>query len=314
MAASLRSCWQNCCALDDERCLADPELKAIDAMEDALGPLDESTVAIRALIGRFEVCYHEADAEAERIVKAIGTGRCPVESNERPPQRRRELENTRDILSSWCEDPTQPAPDLTVGDVPAAELLGCIGEPSPLKVWQVRRIVDKVTEALDPSVPYRNIALAVGDYGEPDDSKTNGYGADEAPFVRQTAETIIEDTLDGRPSKVSLAMAIDLFMPCHWDFAGSLATILSAIGGDLHPKRPYACCARNVALSPLCPRLETISNTLNAFWTDRRPATDPDPDVLAWLGEPTPAKRWLAASLDKTIRLQLTLPFDVELV
>jgi hypothetical protein len=33
--------------------------------------------------------------------------------------------------------------------------------------------------------------------------------------------------------------------------------------------------------------------------------------LLTALGEPTPARRWLAASLEKTIRLQLDPPADV---
>jgi hypothetical protein len=44
-------------------------------MEDAIAPLDEQTTRIRELITRFESCYHEADKEAERIIRAIGDGR-----------------------------------------------------------------------------------------------------------------------------------------------------------------------------------------------------------------------------------------------
>jgi hypothetical protein len=39
-----------------------------------------------------------------------------------------------------------------------------------------------------------------------------------------------------------------------------------------------------------------------------------DRDILELLGEATPVKRWLSASLDKTIRLQLSQPFEIELV
>ncbi len=108
-------------------------------------------------------------------------------------------------------------------------------------------------------------------------------------------------------------MAIDLLMPCHWDFVGGLVIILKAIGGDLHPARPYACCARNLKLSPLCDRLRTISNTLSSFWKGEKVAKNIDRDVLASLGAATPIKRWLAASLDKTIRLHLSLPCEIDL-
>jgi hypothetical protein len=57
-----------------------------------------------------------------------------------------------------------------------------------------------------------------------------------------------------------------------------------------------------------------ISDTLNVFWRGETTTGDIDRCVLASLGAPTPVKRWLAASLDKTIRLHLTQPFDMDLV
>jgi hypothetical protein len=105
-------------------------------------------------------------------------------------------------------------------------------------------------------------------------------------------------------------MAIDMLEPCNWDFVGSVVTILRAIGGDLHPARPYACHQRNVELSPLRDRLKTISNTLRAFWKTEGKVEDIDEDVLASLGQLNPVKRWLAASLDKTIRLHLEVSSD----
>jgi len=156
-----RPCW---CNLGGE---ADSEMLDIDKMEDSIAPLDEDTTKIRQLITGFELCYHEADKEAEYIAQAIGAGHCPERSNERPPQRKKELENSLQILSSWCEDTAVSGLELDVGGISADELLSSIGPPSPLKLWQVERIVDKITEALDHSRPYHNMALDLGDYGEP---------------------------------------------------------------------------------------------------------------------------------------------------
>jgi hypothetical protein len=313
MEASLRSCWQNCYALDDKGFLEDKELLAIDKMEDSIAPLDNQTVAIRQLITRFEACYHEADKEAERIVKALCTGRCPKESHARPPKRKKELQNARRILSRWCKNPAIKGLNLDVGGISAGKLLSFIGQPSPLKIWQVQRVVERITEALDSSRRYHRMALDLGDYGQPGAKLAEEYYKDNPMFLKQTKEAIIHDTVDGRRSKVSLAMAIDLLMPCHWDFVGGLVIILKAIGGDLYPDRPYACCARNIKLSPLCKRLKIISNTLRAFWKGHKTAKTIDRVILASLGEVTPVKRWLAASLDKTIRLHLTLPFKIDL-
>jgi len=317
MSDDVRSCWLNCYAPGDRGFLEDLELLAINAMEDAIAPLDEQTVAIRRLITRFELCYHQADKEAELIAEAIGSGRCPEESNARPSQRKKELQNCFRILSRWCEDTAvqgmELGMELDLDGIPADGLLGFIGEPSPLKIWRVARIVDKVGEALDSERPYHRMALDLGDYGEPGEYPATDYYKDDLAFLKQTKETIIHDTVDGREGRISLAMAIDLLMPCHWDFAGSVVTILKAIGGDLHPARPYACCSRNVKLSPLCDRMRTISDTLGAFWKGDDMTEVLDRDILVSLGEVTAVKRWLAASLDKTIRLHLRMPFEIDL-
>ncbi|KPL24731.1 MAG: hypothetical protein AMJ75_02900 [Phycisphaerae bacterium SM1_79] len=299
-----RSWWRNC---DVE---ADSEILAIDQMEDSIGPLDTHTTQIRQLIARFESCYHQADKEAERIAKAIGAGRRPTESSARPPKRRKELQNSRRILSRWCKNTTIRDLNLDVGGIRADQLLSFIGEPSPLKVWQVERVVDKVIEALDPNRPSHRMVLDLGDYGEPGAYPTGEYYRDDASFLEQTKNTLIHDTVDGRKARISLGLSIDLLMPCHWDFVGSLVTILKAIGGDLHPPRPFACCSRNLGLSPLCDRVRTISNTLRSFWRGSKRIKDIDRDVLASLGPATTVKRWLAASLDKTIRLQLEASSD----
>jgi hypothetical protein len=302
----LRPCWQNCGGTDDE-------VLALDALEDSLAPLDEPTIRIRRLITGFEACYHEADKEAEFIAAAIGAGQCPERTDERPAPRRKELENARHILATSCEGLAITGLEPDVGGVRADELLRFIGEPSPLKRWQVARVADKISHALDPNHPYHNLALNVGDYGEPGTSTAEEHYEKDTTFLRWTRETIIHDTVDGRKSKVSLAFAIDLLMPCSWDFVGCLVTILKAIGGDLHPQRPLACCARNIRLNPLCERLRIISDTLRFFWENDAPAGNIDRRILAALGAPTPVKRWLAASLDKTIRLHLGQSFDIDL-
>ncbi len=298
------SWWQNCGVE------ADREILAIDKMVEAIGPLDEQTTKIRGLIMGMEMCYHEADIEAERIIKAIGSGRCPKESNERPPERKKELENCRQILSQWCEDTTVRDLDSDLGGISAEKLLSFIGQASPLKVWQVERIVDKVREALESNRPYHMMVFDVREYA-PGALPPGEHYKDAAEFLEQTKEIIIHDTVDGQEARMSLAMAIDMLEPCNWDFVGSIVTLLKTIGGDLHPERPYVCHQRNLKLSPLCDRMKTISNTLGAFWKAEETDETIDRDILASLGEATPVKRWLVASLDKTIRLQLEAPSDL---
>jgi hypothetical protein len=149
---------------------------------------------------------------------------------------------------------------------------------------------------------------------EPEKYQPQKHYEDSLAFLKQTSKTVIHDTVDGHQSGVSLAVAIDLLMPCHWDFVGVLVIILKAIGGNLHPEKPLTCCMRNIKLSPLYDRMKVISDTLNVFLKDEKTTKDIDRDILASLGEITPVKRWLVASLDKTIRLHLSLPFNVDLL
>ena len=51
-----------------------------------------------------------------------------------------------------------------------------------------------------------------------------------------------------------------------------------------------------------------VSKTLQVFCGDSEPDNESDSQVLKLLGKPTGEKRWLALSLDKTMRLQLNPP------
>ena len=303
MRDKINSCWGNCGAFYDES-LVDEEILAIDTMEESITPLDDNTVHIRGLITRFESCYHESDKEAEMIVGAIGSGQIPVESNDRPPQRKQELQNAHDILSAWCEGQSESVNDLCVGPVSANELFDCLGKPTDLKRWQVQRMIDQLKWALDRSYSYHVMALDIDEFGQPITIKHEEHYKDHLDFLNQTTTTMIHYTLDGEDSEMSLALAIDLHSPCNWNFIGNLVILLKAINGDLHPKETFAPCSLNARLTPLRGRLQTIANTLRVFWKNEKSAGEIDNDLLISLGTITPVKQWLAASLDKTIRLQ----------
>ena len=108
-----------------------------------------------------------------------------------------------------------------------------------------------------------------------------------------------------------MGLAIDMLMPCHWRFVENLRIVLEAIGGKLNPEKPFAACGRNITLLPIRRRMEVVSNTLNAFYNDPASNEEVDRDLLELLGRPTEVKKWLAASLEKTIRLQLNPPAEL---
>jgi hypothetical protein len=134
------------------------------------------------------------------------------------------------------------------------------------------------------------------------------WQGEDAAFHRLTRETLIHDTIDGQQAQISLEAAIDCLNGCNWNFPNNLVIILRAIGGDLYPSTPFAACGRNVRLVPSRDRMRVVVSTLSLFCDQSGVKADQtDPAILATLGDPTPTKRWLAASLKKTLELQLHL-------
>jgi hypothetical protein len=299
----LRACWQNCFGEGDPRA-GDPEVVSIDAMEDSLAPLEETYRQIRWQITGFEACYHESDREAERIIRAIGSGQPAAETGERPPGRKRELQNAYDFLCAWCAGQTEHCKTLCVGAIWADELAACLGAPTALKRWKVERIIEKLRQALEPEYVYHVMAFDTGEAGGPRAVKSDEYYKDHTDFLAQTLAAMIIYTLDGQPSEMPLAMAIDLLRPCNWNFANNFAILLRAVNGNLNAKGIFAPCSLNAGLTPLRGRLLAIADTLRGYW-NQKATREADEDIIRLLGAAAPVKQWLAASLDKTIRFQL---------
>jgi hypothetical protein len=117
----------------------------------------------------------------------------------------------------------------------------------------------------------------------------------------------IHDTVNGEAADVSLAVAIDLMFPCNWNFVDNLDIVLGAIGGELHTAQPFTVCARNIRHAPIRDRMQTVCRTLQYSLQHQRSENDVDSTLLELLGDIAAPQRWLVASLDKTIRLQLGL-------
>ena len=130
-------------------------------------------------------------------------------------------------------------------------------------------------------------------------------------FWLRTVRTVIHDTENGNEADLSLGLAIDMLMPCHWRFVENLQIVLGAISGRLNPEKPFAACGRNITLVPIRRRMEIVSNTLMVFCGGTESTQELNRDFLALLGEQTEVRRWLATSLDKTIRLQLRPPAEL---
>ncbi|MDP6380219.1 MAG: hypothetical protein QF662_02640 [Phycisphaerae bacterium] len=298
MTAALRPWWGNC---DGDP--QDKEIVAIDAMEDSLEPLDEQAAHIRALIRSLQLCHHKAERHVNLIVEAIGSG-----SSTKDPRKagvgcghpREELwKKSYDILSAWCSGSVGESAHLDVEGTPATELAAYIGEKTPLKVWQVERICDKFRAFMSPTLNYVEM-VEHRDYVE------NEYKG-HLQFRDLTVQAIVHDKKDGDDAEISLASAIDHLEPCNWNFLQNLVIVLKAIGGDLSPKTPLAAHGRNIKMNPIRERMRLVSDALRAFCEGNTAAGETDAGIFRALGEKTAAKHWLAASLDKTIRLQFGL-------
>ena len=319
MTRSLRPWWRNCALKPD------PEILKIDKMEDRIAPLTQSISKIRELISSLELCHHKADRWVANIIEAIGTGETQKGLGTREANRVHSVErvwqNACAALSVWCAGCPSPKVNMSIGPVPASQLLACLGNRSPLKEWQVQRVIEKIRSVIHwpqpydyPTAQYVWILLSGEEYELayrnecPDDYK------EHEDFWQKTVRTIIHDTDGGEQAELSLGLAIDMLWPCHWRFVTNLQIVLEAIGGELHPDEPYAACGRNINLFPIRDRMKIVSNTLRFFTGQKEIKKEKDKDLLDLLGEPTEEKRWLAASLDKTIGLQLNPPSDLRAI
>jgi len=319
-----RSWWRNCAVATDS------EILAIDRLEDAITPLTTGASRTRELISTLELCHHKAESWVANIVSAIASGDTDKGLGTRPAGATHPMERTWKnacaALSWWCAGCPAGSVDPNVGGRPASELLERLGPRSPLKEWQVQRIIERTREHIGWSGPrdeaaggYVPLLEAGSEYESMQRADCPEPYREHAGFWQQTVQmrildtelgdhhTVYGDLGYGEQTVLSLATAIDMLWPCHWDYVQNLETVLGVIGGDSSPRHPFAFCARNIKFSPLREPLKTASHTLQAFCQNRPPDDDVDAELLASLGEPSRQRQWLAASLDKTIRLQMDL-------
>ena len=303
--------WRNCGVEPDE------EIRTIDKLEDEISPLSEQMSRIRQLIGTIEMCHHKAEKWVDNILVAIGTGKTVKGLGARTAFQIHPMEivwqNTCSVLSAWCAGSPSDSIDSKIGDKSAKHLLNKLGKRSYLKEWQVQRVVEKISGFVGFALPVINSIeyVPLVEYGTEYESALRKdcpkYYSERSNFWRQTVQTIIHDTVDGEPAEVSLAVAIDLLMPCNWNFLNNLEITLSSIGGDLTPATPLALCARNIKLSPIRDKMFAICRNLRGYCRNKRTNENFDKTLVLKLGKPTKVKKWLTASLEKTIRLQMSL-------
>lgn len=316
MADPCRPWWRNC-ALE-----ADSEIQDIDSLEDAIAPVAPNVAKVRELISSLELCHHKAERWVHNIIEAIGSGETNKGLGTRSPGRHHPAEeiwkNACAALSAWCAGCPDASVDLYIDSVPVSRMLACLGKRTPLKEWQVQRVIDKIRSSIhwpqpldDSASQYVWILLGGGEYESTYRSQCPEHYNEHEDFWLATVRTIIHDTENGDEADLSLGLAIDMLWPCHWKFVDNLQIVLEAIGGKLNPHAPFAACGRNINLLPIHDRMMVVSKTLKIFCEGPGSTMETDTELLELLGKPTAVKKWLAASLEKTIRLQMNPPADL---
>jgi len=304
--------WANCGVEADE------EMREIDRLERELSPLPDNIARIRKLISTLELCHHKAERWVTNIIEAIGEGDTSKGLGTRTPGELHPAEcdwtNACKALSAWCAG--QPAASVTIkiGGRSASSLLSKLGQRSALKEWQVQRVIERIREFIDwPRSMQHDDSVYVfmeecgPDWEPPGDAECPEYYREHEDFWMQTMRTRILDTVNGEAADISLAVAIDVMFPCNWNFVDNLNIVLGAIGGELYTAQPLAVCARNICHAPIRERMQTVCKTLQYSLQNQRSENDANRRPVGLQGTMTAPQRWLVASLDKTIRLQLRL-------
>jgi hypothetical protein len=291
-------------------------MREIDRLEDELSPLPENFTRIRGLISTLDICHHKAERWVTNIIEAIGKGHTSKGLGTRTAGEvhpaEREWMNACAALSAWCAGQPAASVEIKIGGRSASCLLSKLGQRSALKEWQVQRVIERIREFIgwphsmhhDQSV-YVFMEECSADWEPVGDAECPKSYREHEDFWKQTMQTRIHDTVDGEAADISLAVAIDMMFPCNWNFVDNLDIVLSAIGGELRAAQPLAVCARNIRHAPIGERMQTVCKTLQYSLRNQELENDVDSTLLELLGDITAPKRWLVASLDKTIRLQL---------
>jgi hypothetical protein len=305
---SLRAHWVNCCLEPDG------EIIAIDRIEDQLDPEErEQAPEIRRLITRFEVCHWNSDRWLERIVQAIGKERVPPTSGR--PRTQHPLVQMlicmRSVLARWVARVATPIPQCMVLDKTGAEVFHRLGTWTPFKAWVAQRLLDALEHHLHANAllpaserpPTRSYPVDL----DLDSPSADPYFPDSLEWLAEARSRKLKTKkeIGDQVQEHSLATLISSPNACnefYFQFVFALFEYLD--DADNERVLPFPFCGN---ISP--DRHRQYYRAINAFraYLGQSPEGPLllDDRVLSQLGEPNPTKRWLVASLEKTLRKQL---------
>ena len=277
---------------------SDAEIVEINRIEKELGNIDENFTKIRELITRLEMCHHKSKRHVDLIIQAIGT-----EKPHRFPSKecydtlsadQERWKAIGEILGAWLEkipedEAIQKFPDYT-DDI--YDFYNRLGDHNELKNWQVEHLKKRVHGHVYEDVEYRYLS---------------GIAEADNDFLEQTSKQKVQMALiPGADTEFTLDAAIDNAVPCNWNFETNLRLILSTIGGKEDRSGVLAAHAANIEFNPLKIEMIPLVNALDEY-VQNNPVSSSNRQIFSTLGERNPVKSWLAASLSKTIKVQLKI-------
>jgi len=305
---SLRAHWVNCCLAPDS------EIIAIDRMEDALASKERAqALQVRRLITRFEVCHWNSDRWLERVVQAIAEGQVPTTSGR--PRTQHPLAQMliclREVLAHWVARATDSLPQCIILDQTGTEVLHSLGTWAPFRAWVVQRLLDGLERhlqangllppsELSPAPPYP-VDLNL------DSLSVDAYFSDSLDWLAEARSRKLKTRkeIGDEVQEYSLAALISSPNPCNEFYFRFLFALFAYLDdGDNERILPFPFCGN---ISPdRHRRYYRVIDALRAYLGQPpQGSLSPDDAVRAQLGEPNLAKRWLVASLEKTLREQL---------
>jgi hypothetical protein len=305
---SLRKHWVNCCIHPDE------ETTEIDRMEDALSPEEQQRAQpIRQAIARFETCHWNSDRWLERIVRGIAEERLPPTSGRPRAQHplAKMLVCLRGLLRHWVAQSTTAIPQCAILDRSSVEIHRSLGARTPFKTWVVQRVVEgleqhmRSTGLLDPSdTP---LAQTCPDGLALDSPEADQYFPDSLDLLNEarSRRLKVKSEIDGQTIEHSLAFLCGPLTPCNKYYFLFLFALFEYLDDPDEERILPAPFCGNISQNRHQRYYQAI-NALRQYLGKPPEGSLPAANaVLAQLGSPTRVKRWLVASLEKTLREQM---------
>lgn len=304
--------WRNC---DVEG--TDEEIAQIDALEELLeGDERDRALKTRRLITGFEVCHHNSLRWAERIANAIADGAIPAPSG-RPRSEhpvsvahlnlRRLLAGIADGATDGCGCGGIPAMDAGM----TARTLGALPDRER---WLVGLVLDNLEYHLHDAgliavlrtADNRMFPGGALDVESVDEARA--YFSDSFGHYLSYRDLTIRMADDLHPvekeGQLRLLLAVQFANPCSVNYFGYVSLLLQMVSGaETSPAFPFPFCGHCSATQRA--ELAKYVRACQSLLGRDGPGGRGNEDLSGEPGDGGRAKRWLVASFEKTLRLQL---------